>query len=98
MAATKFKSSHYVPHGDKIDPDAWVTSKDSKVMVQAWEHDDRPNYDWRWIETITWDGRAGKAGRFIITVYDRQTGQAHTAVNQFMRTAEQQAKTAAGMP
>lgn len=90
--ASKFKSSYTDTSSGKIDADAWVTSKDNRLSLQGWVHDGR------WVEMILWDGDAPKASRFVITIYDRHTGNTATARDAHKTVAEQQAKANIGMP
>jgi len=92
MSATKFKSSFTPVHpANKIDPDAWVTSKDKSISLQGYEHDGR------WIEQVLWIA-SGQYGQFVITIYDKQTNKSVTEVDNYKTTAFNRAKAQIGMP
>ena len=91
--ASKLKSSYTDTSTGKIDPDAWVSSKDKRLMLQGWDHDGR------WVEIIMWDGRAPESvGQFAVTIYDRQTGKSVAASDAQKTIALAQAKAKIGMP
>ena len=95
--AKKFKSSYYAGDTSRIDPDCWLTSQDQTKMVQGL-CPPRGEDDPRYLETIVWNSDAEPHARFFVMIIDQQTGHITTASNEYLSTAEYEAKAMIGIP